>query len=149
MLSPFFAEQGAHDAAKAGLQVLTSDPKYSGILTSLASGSYENAELTAEEVEPEHPLFRLLLEITHAYWVWRRVYNRKSPAEFNAELAKIRNAIVNLQRTLSNAPPFVRGALDVQLGTLATHVRLGLSDCRETRLLVSCLANIDYYLRGE
>ena len=65
--------------------------------------------------EPTHPAYLQSRDITHTYWFERRVYERKSTAEFNAELAKIQKAIANLQTTLSHAPQFVRSRVDLQL----------------------------------
>jgi hypothetical protein len=113
-MRPLVPENGALEAATAAFGILTSH--YSDIAASLVEGLHGNIEpAEGDDAEPTHPAYLALRDITHTYWFERRVYDRKSTAEFNAELTKIQKAIANLETTLSRAPQFVRGRLNVQL----------------------------------
>ncbi|MGA3341724.1 MAG: hypothetical protein ABSD11_14110 [Methylocella sp.] len=112
-MRPLAPDQGAIEAAMAAFEILNSE--HSDVVTTLGGGYPRNGESATKDVEPTHPAYLALRDITHTYWFERRVYERKSIAEFNAELVKIQNAIANLQTALSDAPRFVRGRLDVQL----------------------------------
>jgi hypothetical protein len=100
-MHPFLPEPEAIEVAKAAFEILRSEfPDFN------ISSRRGRHKLSADA---------RLQHAATTYWLERRIYNRKSPTEFNEELDKIRNASVNLRHTLSNAPPFVRGALDDRL----------------------------------
>jgi hypothetical protein len=109
-MRPLVPENGALEAATAASGILIS--YYPDIAASLVEGLHGNIEPAEGDAEPTHPAYLRLRDITHTYWFERRVYKRKSTAEFNAELTKIQKALANLQTTLSHAPQFVRGRLD-------------------------------------
>jgi hypothetical protein len=112
-MRPLLPEQDAIEAARTAFEILNSE--YPDIVASMGIGYPRNGESATKEVEPTHPAYLALRDITHTHWFERRVYERKSTAEFNAELAKIQKAIAILETTLSRAPQFVRGRLNVQL----------------------------------
>lgn len=112
---PLYPERRALEATTAAFAILNSE--YPDIAASLVGGSLESIERAEADATPTHPAYLALLDVAHLYWFERRVYERKSNAEFNAELVKIENAVVQLQDSLSNAPPFVRNQLNVWLRT--------------------------------
>ena len=81
---PLYPERRALEATTAAFAILNSE--YPDIAASLVGGSLESIERAEADATPTHPA---LLDVTHLYWFERRVYERKSNAEFNAELVNL------------------------------------------------------------
>lgn len=98
---PLYPEKSALDAAEAAFAILKAE--YPEIVSSLTSCLEQNLKSGEAAATFSHSAYLALRDIAHRYFFNRRVYGRNAVgAELNAELARIKHAVTQLQDSLKS-----------------------------------------------